>query len=96
MPDYDETLKLEVKPRSALRDFAQRRLVLCCTAGKDASPWHGISLRAGGSLFSFVCEIPKETVLKMEVNTVLSSPLAAQIVEPVAFIQIQNKRGLGG
>ena len=40
---------------------------------KTISPWHDIPLSAGGNLYNFVCEIPKETDAKMECATVRPS-----------------------
>ena len=37
---------------------------------KTISPWHDIPLSAGGNLYNFVCEIPKESDAKMECATV--------------------------
>jgi hypothetical protein len=34
--------------------------------GKPISPWHDIPLKAGEGVYNFVCEIPKDTMAKME------------------------------
>ena len=52
----------------------QRRLThtaLCWRVqdGKTISPWHEIPLEAGDGMYNFVCEIPKMTLKKMEIDT---------------------------
>ena len=37
------------------------------------SPWHDVSLRNTDGTVNFVCEIPKDTMAKMEVATVSTS-----------------------
>ena len=46
-----------------------------CTlrAGQKVSPWHDVSLHNPDGTLNFVCEIPKDTMAKMEVATVRSA-----------------------
>ena len=39
------------------------------------SPWHDVSLRNPDGTLNFVCEIPKDTMAKMEVATVSRLPV---------------------
>ena len=41
--------------------------------GKTVSPWHDIPLAAGDGVYNFVCEIPKDTMAKMECSLVRAS-----------------------
>jgi inorganic pyrophosphatase len=42
--------------------------------GKPISPWHDIPLKAGEGVYNFVCEIPKDTMAKMECCLVREFP----------------------
>lgn len=55
---------------------------------KAISPWHDIPLSAGGNLYNFVCEIPKESDAKMECATVRPSPRCSALpVRPAADLR---------